>query len=385
MNNFLFKKISISNIIFSLLVFTIFFPFVPGIIPGSDTQPFFLIYYLLFNLIVLNNIELQKKYFLSYSSMFIPLVFILLISIILINTNSVVMNKMIYWTRYVSFVQFIFAIYWGISSRYFFEKETFNKILWIYLFMTFLYFIFNGAIENLLIPSRNDSFDALASTGRGARTLSPEPSFFALHIFNLYLIYKLLFYKNSVNEKLIFYLVALCLVLSLSGYGFLLLLALIIARYPFRFFIFFAFSILTSGIWVGYLESFNNFRAISLIVSIIKNDPLIVLKSDRSFDSRILSFNKYLDSISNNLFFGDSFSLFEGGGFISVISAFGLLGVCFFLLFLLKLLFSNFKIDLKFLLILWFVINFMSGPIGIPTIGVIIGLVFRRNKFSFTS
>jgi hypothetical protein len=385
MNNIIFKKYSISKTVFSLLIYTIFFPFVPGVIPGSDTQPFFLIYYLLFNLIILNNVKLQQEYFMKYSNMFLPLAFVLLTSIILINANSIVIDKMIYWTRFISFVQFTFAIFFGVSSKCFFTEKTFIWILCIYLFMTFIYFISNGYIENALIPSRNDSFDTLTSTGRGARTLSPEPSFFALHIFNLYLIYKLLFKNNSVFDKWVFYLVSACLILSLSGYGFLLLFALIIVRYPVRFFIFSIVSMVMSGFWVSYLESFQNFRSISLLVSIFKNDPLIVLKADRSFDSRISSFNKYIESISDNFLVGDSFSLFEGGGFISVISAFGFLGIVFFIFFLVSIFISNLKLDLKFLLVLWFIISFMSGPIGIPTIGLIVGLVIRTNKLTLIS
>lgn len=380
MNNFLLKKISISKTFFALLIFTIFFPFVPGIIPGSDTQPFFLIYYTLFNIVILNSMELQREYFLKYSSMFIPLVFVFIFSLIVINANSISTDKTIYWTRYISFVQFLLALFWGIYSKKFFDEKTFLKIIVIYLFMTFIYYLSNGLIENVLIPSRNDSFDALASSGRGARTLSPEPSFFALHVFNLYLIYKLLFNNITIFEKWIFYLVSICLILSLSGYGFLILLALIIVRYPLRFIICLTIGILMSGFWISYLESFQNFRSISLLVNIVKNDPLLVLKSDKSFDSRILSFNKYVDSIGNNFFLGDSFTLFEGGGFISIISAFGIIIFVFFALFVFKILFSDFKLDLKILLILWFIINFLSGPIGIPTIGLIIGLVLRKKR-----
>lgn len=384
MNNFLYKKYSFSKIFFNAIFFTIYFPFIPGIIPNTDTQPFFLLLNLLLIVHITFNNLLQKKQLFTNYKFIVDLFLILLISFIITNANSLLIDKNIYWTRYISFLQFVSAILFGIFSIYFVDFKTHYKIIILYAVLTIFYFLSNGFLENLLISSRSDSFEALKSSGRGARTLSPEPSFFALHIFNLFLIYKLVFNNKIIKyENHIFILTIFCLIFSLSGYGFVLALLLLLYKFPKIILSISIIVILFLNFFLSKIESLQNFRALSLIIDVVKNDPLIVLKSDRSFYSRLESFNKYIDSISSHFIIGDTFTLFQGGGFISLISAFGILAMFFFLFIIYKICFGKLKI--KFLLILWLLINFISGPIGIPTLGFIIGLIMRNNKNTLTS
>jgi hypothetical protein len=99
--------------------------------------------------------------------------------------------------------------------------------------------------------------------------------------------------------------------------------------------------------------------------------------TDLSFATRFNSFFAYIDRFINNLFIGDGFSLFQGGGFISIVASLGLVGF-FIILFLLFKIFRTIKSGkLKYLLIFWFFLNLFSGPIGIPALGIIFGLIIR--------
>jgi hypothetical protein len=384
MNNLLFKKYSFSKIFLNAIFFTLYFPFIPGIIPNTDTQPLFLLFNLIFVIFISLNKYFQNIYLISNNKYILDSIIILIISFIIISTNAFLIEKSIYWTRYISFLQFVAAILFGIFSIYFVDFKTHYKIIILYAVLTIFYFVSNGFLENLLISSRSDSFEALKSSGRGARTLSPEPSFFALHIFNIFLIYKLAFNNKIIKyENHIFILTLFCLIFSFSGYGFALALILLLYKFPKIILIISIIVILFLNFFLKKIESLQNFRALSLIIDIVKNDPLIVLKSDKSFYSRLESFNKYIDSISSHFIIGDTFTLFQGGGFISLISAFGILAMCFFLFIIFKICFGKLKI--KLLLILWLLINFISGPIGIPTLGFIIGLIMRNNKNTLTS
>jgi hypothetical protein len=380
MNNFIYKKYSFSKIILNSIFFTIYFPFIPGIIPNTDTQPFFLFLNLILISHISLNIYLQKKYLVEKNKYLPEFLLIFLISIILILTNSFFIEKNIFWTRYMSFLQLLTAILFGTFSLFFIDLKSHKNIIVLYAILTIFYFITNGFLENILIPSRTDTFEALKSTGRGARTLSPEPSFFALHIFNLFLIYKIIFNGNLKYEIIIFALTIFCLLFSLSGYGFILVLILLINKYPKIIFTILITITLFLNFFLTKIEPLQNFRAISLTLDVLKKDPLIVLKSDRSISSRLISFDKYIESIKDHFIFGDTFTLFQGGGFISLISAFGILAMIFFFFILIRILFS--KLQITFLLFFWFLINFISGPTGIPTLGFIIGLILRNKNIN---
>lgn len=373
-------KFSPGKVLHSMIFFTILFPFIPSIIPTTDTQPTFFLLFLLSLLYVLINPGIQRNYYhLSYIKIFslFSLVGLILTSVLIARLH---IDQPTLWTRIISFLQFVSAIFFAYNTKYFLKGNHLKTTLVIFAIFSIVFFLTHGMIERILIPARTDSFELMQKTGRGARTLSPEPSFFALHILNIYIIYCLVasaeFKKR--NGAIVFWFASFCLLISLSGYGFVIFIMLMILRYRKLSLFFFAILLVSSGFVIKYLETLQGFRAFKLLANILANDPSILLK-DRSFAGRFGSFTTYLQNIKENVLLGDGFTLFQGGGFISVISSLGILAVGFFIYFLYRLLKKNISGKLKIMLIFWFLLNFFSGPIGIATLGVIIGLVLRRD------
>jgi hypothetical protein len=118
-----------------------------------------------------------------------------------------------------------------------------------------------------------------------------------------------------------------------------------------------------------------------LIIKFITQDPFSIFQSDASVASRLTSFNFYFNNIKNNFILGDNFTIMEGGGLIGVISGIGMIGLIFLFIYLFKIC-TKFN-KLNFILIFWSILNFISGPFGIPTMGIIIGLVLRNKNVKF--
>jgi hypothetical protein len=217
--------------------------------------------------------------------------------------------------------------------------------------------------------------------GRGARTLSPEPSFFALQIFNIFVLARVLGLEKSLTKRkrlLFLALVSFCLLASLSAYGALLLLVVFFAFYPKTF--------LTAGVAVvvffsalyQYLPNWDSIRAIKVVLVLIESRGQIaeLMLLDQSFGSRIGSFLAYVDAFRTHPWSGEGFALFQGGGFISLVAGFGILALLFIILLAARIITGRFPVSTKAVLAAWFVLNFISGPIGVPILGVIVGKLF---------
>ena len=374
-------RFSPGKVLHSLIFFTILFPFVPALIPSTDTQPTFLLLFLcsIFYLIV--KVQYQKNYYhLSYGKlgMLFSLLGLIFFSVLVARLH---IDQPTLWARIISMLQFSFALFFAYTTTYFLKDKHLKTTIIIFAVFSIVFFLTQGMLERILMPGRTDSFEVLQKSGRGARTLSPEPSFFALHILNLYIIYCFVatteFKKR--NGAIVFWLVSFCLMISFSGYGFVIFLILLALRYTKTAMIFTLLLLVASGFMVSYLESFQSFRGFRLLAIVLANDPSVLLQ-DASFSSRFGSFFVYLQNIRDNFILGDGFTLLQGGGFVSIVSSLGILAACFLIFVIREILIlkgSNWKI--KFLLIFWFLINLFSGPIGVPTLGVIIGLTIRRN------
>ena len=354
-----------------LLLITICFPFIPQLIPESDNQPTFSVILLIYFFLI--AISSNTKFKISYKLILISLIFLF----ILLISAGLVIEDQLYYTRIFSFIQFLLAIIFSISSYFKFNVSWFKSIFGIYFLFTIIFFISNGLVEDFLISSRLESSSNLLLSGRGARTLSPEPAIFAKHLLNLIVLYFLITKKEIITGKQ-FLIISIMLISSLSGYGFMIFLVL--------FFLFFRRLFYLSGflffIIIGFLDftNFLNFRFVQLINGIL-NEGLTFLYLDSSFVTRLNSFFIHFESLMNNLLVGDSFSIYGGGGFISIISAFGLFAVFFFLLIIIKIVLKKSTMKLKFLLLFWFSINFLSGSFSNAIIGIIIGLILKPNIF----
>lgn len=366
----------------SLIFFTLFFPFIPSLIPSTDTQPTFLLFITisLFYLLVQYK-ALPNYYNLSYNKL-LGLISLFILTIFLVAINNFIGNKPILWARIISFFQFLLAIFFALNSKYFFEEKNLRRVFFIFAIFSIIFFLTKGLVERILIPSRAESFEMLIDSGRGARTLSPEPAFFALHILNLFVIYSLLFGSilQSKRNRLLFFVALFCLIISLSGYGVVIAVLLLFLRYTKIAFVTLGTLAALSGVILEYFSSLAQFRGLSLLLKIVSSNPAVLLQADRSFSSRFASFFSYLNTIKQNLILGDGFTVNQGGGYISIISSIGIIGLLFFIYFLIKVFRKRISGKLKFLIFFWFLINLFSGPIGIPTLGFIIGLILRKQR-----
>jgi len=223
----------------------------------------------------------------------------------------------------------------------------------------------------LLIRSRSaEASNLLRSTGRGVRTLSPEPAILAIHLFSMYLLNSIYFNTIKISNKVLL-LLLFPLIATLSGYGFFIALVILILNFPLFFFL------TTSFVFVILGQFIMNFQLsgtrILFILDGIRKNGLDFLMMDRSFKSRYNSFMEYVESFEKNFPFGDAFSIFSGGGFISIISGLGIIGLFFFIILILLLIFSKYNIKVKLLFTFWFLIYLLSGSFGVPLVGIIIG------------
>jgi hypothetical protein len=283
--------------------------------------------------------------------------------------------------RIVAFAQFVVAVLWGYFHPDLLARIDLRKVLWIYVVFTVVFVVTNGAVESVLIRSRAlGHFARLTGTGRGVSTLSPEPSFFALQIFNLYLVRWMVLQRaeRSRHRTQVFLLSSACWMASLSGYG---LFILVVSTFVSATLLF----AVGGGILIGLVprlalfESVTRTRAVSLLLSIIEDRGIFSVLTDVSFSIRLSSFRQYIDVIQEHTIFGDGFSFAGGGGFISVIAGLGFTGILFLLPFvLIVLLAPGFGWRLRIALVFWFAVNTISGSIGVPSIGVVLGLIAWR-------
>ena len=365
-----------------LFTLTVFFPFLPAFISSSDTQPTLFLLAITAILLFLISPNFFSQHLDQDFTILIYVFILVIFSIFSIVINAILYGQIVIFSRYISFLQFLAALIFGYTNSFQIFKKYAISIFKIYFIFTIVYFLTNGAIENFLIRSRffSEGQD-LASIGRGARTLSPEPSFFATQMFNLLLIYTLLLdkegLKNVFNNKKIIFIVSFCLLFSLSGYGFVIFFIILTTFFTRYITVLFSLAILFNSLIIDLLDGFSNLRGIGLILKLIKNNPIILASTDLSIATRFNSFFAYIDRFKNNFFIGDGFSLFEGGGFISIVASLGLIGVLMILFLLKKIVININNTKLKYLLIFWFFLNLFSGPIGIPALGIIFGLIIR--------
>jgi hypothetical protein len=359
-----------------LFWFVLAFPFIPSFVHGTDTQPTFIVIF--FILIILSfffpdkiTIKLRNK-----SSFFLT-IFLIVGLYLSIFYNVVYVNKNLYFPRIFAFFQFLSAFVFGASTLFYLPKRWLHDVLLIYAIFTLIFFFSGGMVEDFLIKSRMEgTSNLLVQTGRGARTLSPEPSILAIHILNLILLNFLVSDNDKMNLKT-FMIALIPLLGSFSGYGFFISLILVFIFYP-KFFL--VISGLVFFLLTVFLVNLENLGIrMVLIFNGLRVNGIEFLLKDKSFSTRLNSFLEYKNSFINTFPFGDSFSIFGGGGIISIISGLGVFGLVFFIIILTLLVLSKYSKLVKFLFFIWFLIFFISGSFGVPLFGLILG-VFVTNS-----
>ena len=376
---------STSDILNALFVWAVLFPFVPVLIPSSDTQPTFLLVLLLAMLISLAFPATGRRLFrLSLPGAIAATLVAVGVYACLVIANLSRADSTIP-SRLISFLQFSAAAFWAYAGKHEWSEKVLFRALVIYAVFTVIYFATGGIIENTLIHSRMENAEILFAMGRGARTLSPEPSFFALQVFNIFVLARILFsraHDGSVNSLRWVLITGFCLAASFSAYGAILLVLVVLAVYPRLFVLVAVLAIASWGILSRYMADWDSVRAVKVLFALVQaRGSLTDLTSlDASLSSRLVSFGDYVRSFGRNPFFGDGFSLYQGGGFVSIVAALGLAALGFFVAVLRKIVMMPLDHRTKVILLIWFAMNFISGPIGIPIIGVVVGTLLRRRS-----
>lgn len=372
-----------SSVLNGLLVWAVLLPFIPVLIPSSDTQPTFL---LVFALALATSFAFPatgyRLFRFTLSGVVVALVVAAVLYGFLIIANISQQDSSIP-SRLVSFAQFSTVAFWGYAGKLEWSEKILFRTLVVYAVFTVIYFATHGAIENALIHSRVENAEILFAMGRGARTLSPEPSFFALQVFNIFVLARILFaYRpdSTVNSLKWVLVTGFCLAASFSAYGALLLMLVVLATHPRMFVLLAVLSIVGWTFVSGYLANYESVRAVKLLLTVLnaRIDVSNLAALDASVASRLLSFGDYVRSFAAHPLIGNGFSLYQGGGFVSIVAAFGLAALGFFFWLFARILGGGFDTRTKIVLVAWFVLNFLSGPIGVPIIGLIIGKLFAR-------
>jgi hypothetical protein len=181
-----------------------------------------------------------------------------------------------------------------------------------------------------------------------------------------------------------FALIVCCLASSLSAYGALLLLVVLMVTYPVASAFLTIVLVSSFGVFYTQLPNWESVRAVKVILALVESrgslSELMVL--DASFYGRITSFMEYVRSFVDHPFVGNGFSLYQSGGFVSIVAAFGIVALAFFTLVLARILRGEFSLSTKAVLLSWLLLTFLAGPIGIPILGVIIGTLLRPRRWA---
>jgi hypothetical protein len=375
-----YPRVTASSVLFLLAAF----PFVIPIVPGTDTQPAFsLLAIAIMVLALLASIERIRP---------IPVASLVLATTLVAGgllwlAASLVANGFVMPTvnRVASFVMFLLAVAVGLVNTRLITPFRITMALATYIVFTVVFFVTDAAVERTLIQSRaTESFALAAAAGRGAASLSPEPSFFAFQIFSLFLAARLMVWdKLRQPAKRFVTLASAALLLgSLSGYGALYALV-VLAVSGFRY-ILGAGVLLVAAVaattFVGFDAGTLRFVQIATTILSASGSDAVLFFADQSFGERMRSFGDYLGIFMSNMLFGDGFAYFGGGGLVSLPAGVGLYGAALLLLFLLAISTVKARVSTRLVLLFWFIAQSISGPIGLPFVGLIIGMTIGRSQ-----
>lgn len=362
-----------------VIIFTIFFPYIPSIIPSSDTQPIlilvtmFLVVDEFLNKRIITNIT-------GFQSGVLFMVLAIYIHLVLSITYNMMAGNGLSVTKPIAFTQFLLAAILGFSSKPLIKEKHIQTVLLVYAIFSVIYFLTRGMVEDILIRSRGAGAEALIQSGRGARTLSSEPSAFATQILNI-LVLQIILFEKSVRELSLktIGLASFCLLASFSGYGFVIFVALFGVRFPKLSIVGLIGAIFIVPVALNHITAIQSIRFVTLLKVGLNQGVMKIL--DLALGGRISSFLASIQSFLDNFWTGDGFTNRLMGGFIGLPASLGLAGFAFVVALFWKILFSEaLSFFDKVLLTFWFLVILLSGNIAIPIVGVIVGLMFRRKS-----
>jgi len=367
------KTRRVSDPLSIIILYLAAFPFVVPVFSRTDTQPTFALVVLAASILFASSgmaqtLTLERTRFLLVLSIFS-------VSLAIIYINLIFFGADLNFFRIGSFCMFVIGVLAGVHlARMQVAARHILIILYMYVVFTVIFFLTGGMIEERIIQSREMDFAELANIGRGASTLSPEPSFFAFQIFSLFIVANLILWDvaSKAQKQRIQQVTVGLLLSSFGGFGAIYTL-LIIGTFKIRY----VAAIAVAGIFViiFYFDSVEQYGTrMLLLLQLILQDRSSILE-DASVASRLTSFLQYVQIFIENPFFGDGFSHFGGGGFVSLVASMGVFWLVILIL-MAKMIFDlKAPKRVKYCLIAWFIFQFLSGPLGIPFVGIILGLL----------
>jgi hypothetical protein len=349
------------------------FPFLLQLVPGVDTQPTFAVLIVtVFLLIRPIRVEMLTELSRFHLQSFV-IFFLILGLLVAILVNEALLKST---QRIFSFLIFLVALIYGVSKPQIITAGRLRNTLLVYCIFTIIYFLTEGAIESTLFSSRGEEIRTYISGGRGASTLSPEPSFFAIQVASLFVLLFLTHAPNSngviIVPKSIFVFGIGLLLASLSGYGALYAMALTCVLSH-------RFTIVVLGFVVIFIALFSDIFDVRVIrlINLAQQEGFVGVLVDASIGERLRSFTEYV-GIFLNTAVGNAFQNLDGGGLVSVLAGLGLFSLPFFFLLLIGLIRFPVSIFAKGVIALWVALTTISGPIGVPIVGIIVGQILRQ-------
>lgn len=355
------------------------FPFLVPLIRSTDTQPTFTVLALLLAaLAVLQSLE---------SRVTIRRSLVMLAGLVVLFGGGWLCVSMLVnapdagnVNRQVSFFMFLVAVMTGILNRNLITPHRVVAALVVYVVFTGLFFLTKGAIEGVIIRSRSEEgLLQLFVSGRGASTLSPEPSFFAFQVFTLLLLARLTVWSEmSIRARHFMYISSMILLAStLGGYG--MVYAAMVALIAGVRYVILSLILATTTIAAVLALDMDSLRFVRLLFAFASSFGGGGLEfSDVSVLVRLTSFSQYMQTFANHVIFGDSFIQYGGGGLISLLAATGLFGLILLALTAVLILALVPGLRLKLVMLAWLALQTISGPIGLPLVGLTIGVVLSR-------
>jgi hypothetical protein len=117
------------------------------------------------------------------------------------------------------------------------------------------------------------------------------------------------------------------------------------------------------------------------LVSLVLEDGLLGGAQDDSIAVRLASAEEYLDIILTTSA-GDAFQHISGGGLISIAAGLGFFSIPFFLLLFIGLVRLKDRLIVFSFAAVWLVLTTLSGPVGVPLVGILVGQIMRRATLS---
>lgn len=360
------------------------FPFVIPLVPSTDTQPTFTLLVVAFIVLAAvasaeRQVPIRRSDLLLGAAIAAGGLIWLSLSFVANGFETGSIN------RVVSFVMLLIAVTAGLLNRHIFTTDRVLVALKLYVVFTAIFFATRGAIESVIIQSRDgDALTELVATGRGASTLSPEPSFFAFQIFTLFLAARLTVWPQfSPRDRHAVQLTTIALLLaSLGGYG-MIYAGIVVMLSGWRYML---GAAIAGGAGVAILLgslNLNSLRFLQLFTTLLADlteggDAGGV--SDISTLGRLNSLMDYMRAFDAQPWLGDAFAVYSGGGLVSILAAVGLFGLALNLLFLVAILTLRDELRVKAALLIWFALQFISGPVGLPFVGLLIGIGIGKSR-----